>query len=354
MARRLWLLVLMAVVVAAVPASAQATSSIFFTGRLSDVRGGFEFTAEPSVCPSGAGSCSYWTYVKLTSAEYQCPANAWFIGGDVYSGSLTAWGPTSYSGEFDLAVFDGYPSFGRKRLCLYMIEYLRTDVFAGKRVLLAQTEFDFPAPPAQRPLKVTKTWPADGEVVASATQYDLAFSAPDAPQMVSGYVRVSTSPNVDADGWLTDNWVLTTSMDPTFYRTTFPTRTPWPPGTYYWQGRYMAKDLWSGSFITPVFKFVVAAPQPTTPAPAPAASGVASTPLSLSVAKANARRALKRRFGSAYRRKRQFKLTCKPRSISQARCRVSWRYKRSRYSGTITVTATSRFTVTTKVAVRRC
>src|SRR4051794_5736429 len=62
-------------------------------------------------------------------------------------------------------VSGGLPSFGRKTLCLDRAETVT------KKVLLAQTSFDFPPPPARRRFGVTQTAPTEGEGPAAASPY---------------------------------------------------------------------------------------------------------------------------------------------------------------------------------------
>ena len=90
--------------------------------------------------------------------------------------------------------------------------------------------------------------------------------------------------------------------------------------------------------------------QPAAPAmPSPGGSTGAQPPalappppLSLSTAraKASARRALARKFGKRYtmRARRGSTLTCRKLSSTRATCKVAWRYRDVRYSGTVRVT----------------
>ena len=75
--------------------------------------------------------------------------------------------------------------------------------------------------------------------------------------------------------------------------------------------------------------------------------------LSLKTARAELAKALRAKYGRAYRSGTSRKATCTRRSRTVMRCAVSWRYKNRRYRGTVTLTSTVSGKVTRKLAVRR-
>jgi hypothetical protein len=75
--------------------------------------------------------------------------------------------------------------------------------------------------------------------------------------------------------------------------------------------------------------------------------------LSARTARSEVGKALRARYGRAYRSGRSRKTTCRRRSATVMRCSVSWRYRARRYRGTVTVTSTASGRFTRKIAVRR-
>ena len=100
---------------------------------------------------------------------------------------------------------------------------------------------------------------------------------------------------------------------------------------------------------------------PAAPPEAAGTAGIQQTSavpgtLSASRAKSLARGQLARQFGRRYtgRAERGYSLSCRKLSTRRATCRVAWRYRGARYSGSVAVTATSKGPrVTPRITVRR-
>ena len=106
-----------------------------------------------------------------------------------------------------------------------------------------------------------------------------------------------------------------------------------------------------------------APPSTVPPQSAALASGTARRPnttaprrartLSLKTARSELAKALRAKYGRAYRSGKAKKATCTRRSRTVMRCAVSWRYENRRYRGTVTLTSTVSGKVTRKLSVRR-
>jgi hypothetical protein len=97
---------------------------------------------------------------------------------------------------------------------------------------------------------------------------------------------------------------------------------------------------------------VPAGSAPLIAAAAPSRAATRRT-LSARTARSEVAKALRARYGRAYRSGRSRKTTCRRRSATVMRCSVSWRYGARRYRGTVTVTSTASGRFTRKIAVRR-
>ena len=89
------------------------------------------------------------------------------------------------------------------------------------------------------------------------------------------------------------------------------------------------------------------------PAPGSGAAAARLRTLSLKTARSEAAKALRAKYGRAYRSGRSRRTTCRRASRTQFRCAVSWRYRTRRYRGTVTLTSTATSKVTRRIAVRR-
>jgi hypothetical protein len=181
---------------------------------------------------------------------------------------------------------------------------------ASQKLTLAQADFDMPHPPALRPIAVKAASPADGASVSPAIQYTFQLKTDQAFESFSTmHIEVATAPTLGQDGTLASEYVFQTlyasagdAFPDTYTASTVPSRQAWGLGTYYWQASVATTNGYSGTFISPVYRLVVAQPQP---APA-STSGGGSTPslsLSASDAKHVTRVALKRRFGTRFTRR---------------------------------------------------
>jgi hypothetical protein len=60
-------------------------------------------------------------------------------------------------------------------------------------------------------------------------------------------------------------------------------------------------------------------------------------PITRAQARSHAAKALAKRFGTAFKQRRSYHLTCKLLDAQHARCSVSWRHARYRYKGTVAI-----------------
>ena len=89
---------------------------------------------------------------------------------------------------------------------------------------------------------------------------------------------------------------------------------------------------------------------PPPPLPSPPAQGEKSAvTLRRGTALSKARSALKRRFGKAYRRGNRKRLRCRKQSSTQYLCTFSFRHRKKRRDGTLTVAIKPNGSVTTKI-----
>jgi hypothetical protein len=98
------------------------------------------------------------------------------------------------------------------------------------------------------------------------------------------------------------------------------------------------------------------APASTTPPGGPVrqvATARRAAALTLRQAQTAAATALARRYGRTYRQGSAKRRSCRRVSRTRLRCAVSWRHRRFRYRGTVTVTSTITRGRTTRIAVRR-
>jgi hypothetical protein len=88
----------------------------------------------------------------------------------------------------------------------------------------------------------------------------------------------------------------------------------------------------------------------TVPPPVPPPPGQKSeVTLSRGTAFSKARSALKKRFGTAYKRGKRKRLRCSKRSSTRYRCTFSFRHRKKRQHGTVTVAIKPNGSVTTKI-----
>jgi hypothetical protein len=329
------------------PADAHAASSITVTGRLSDTKASFTYTAVAGPCPSGAASCSWVPLVTMTDSHVTCAVGDYgqLTGRSVYQGTWGTQPTVSASAELDLYP---YLDFGSKRLCLYMAES------ASHKRLLAQTDFEMQRPPAIRTLPVKTTWPADGATVAPAIHYTFQITTDHAMLGVGPRVEIATAPTLGQDGTLAEEYVFQTlyltrgdAFPDTYTASSYRTVAPWPPGVYYWQVSDTATNSYSGKFTTPVYRMVVAAPQAGGGGAAPVAR------LGISEAKRAARTALRQKYRKRFTAGRGFRQRCTRLARLRVRCRVSWNHSAGRYEGAVTVTAISNARLRSLVRVRR-
>jgi hypothetical protein len=335
---------------ATAPAAALAADSITVTSRTSDTKAAFSYSATGVSCTSGAASCTWVPLVMLTDSQVACTVGEFgqLPGRSVYQAPTAAYGQTvTANAELDLYP---YLDFGSKRLCLYMAED------ASHKRLLAQTTFEMQRPPALRPLTLTSSTPADGAIYPPAYQYTFQIRTGHAMLGVGPRLEIATTPTLGQDGTLADEYVFQTlyltrgdAFPDTYTASTYPTTAPWPPGTYYWQVIDKATNSYSGTFTSPIHRLIVANPQT-------GGGGGGSAPitrLSTGEAKRAARNALKRRYGKRFAAGRGFRQRCTRLSRLRVRCRVSWRYRSSKYQGTVTVRAVSNTKLRSRVLVTR-
>jgi hypothetical protein len=92
---------------------------------------------------------------------------------------------------------------------------------------------------------------------------------------------------------------------------------------------------------------------PAASAPLIAAANRRARTLSARTARSEVAKALRARYGRAYRSGRSRRTTCRRRSATVMRCAVSWRYRNQRYRGTVTVTSTASGKFSRRISVRR-
>jgi hypothetical protein len=91
----------------------------------------------------------------------------------------------------------------------------------------------------------------------------------------------------------------------------------------------------------------------TVPPPPPSPQGKRSeVTLSRGTALSKAKSALKKRFGKAYKRSKRKRLRCSKRSSARYLCTFSFRYRKKRQDGTVTVAIKPNGSVTTKIKRR--
>ncbi len=85
---------------------------------------------------------------------------------------------------------------------------------------------------------------------------------------------------------------------------------------------------------------VVVTLPPNTPPKSPDSQDLSK--LRVPEAKSAARRALEQKYGTRFKKRssRGYRLTCRLLTDHRAACKVAWRYRRSRYSGTLKVAGT--------------
>ncbi len=103
--------------------------------------------------------------------------------------------------------------------------------------------------------------------------------------------------------------------------------------------------VWNATLLASRF-FTVPAPPQGPPPPAKVVT------LSRATALSKARSALKKRFGQAYKRGKRKRLSCAKRSSTRYRCTYSFRYRKQRREGIVTVSTKQNGAITTKIKRR--